>query len=165
MQVVGVTLGAVAVAGLLLAVTGGLGTLARYGGPFLLLGLLGWAAFWAPRVEVSDGGVLVVNIFRTIQVPWPAVEGVDGRYGLQLRTAYGAFTAWGVSAPTGSDRRQARPSAAAVTVQERLDALREAGWLENPRLEQPHAHAEWHVPLICATAALSVASVTLPFLA
>ncbi len=165
MQGVGLALGAVAVAGLVLVAVGGPATTARYGGPFALVGLLGWAAFWAPRVEVSDGGVRMVNTFRTIQVPWPAVEGVDGRYGLQVRTAYGAFTAWGASAPTGADRRHARGSAAAVTVQERLDALREAGWLENPRLEQPRAHTEWHVALICVTALLAVASVTLPFLA
>jgi hypothetical protein len=156
---------AVAVAGLASAVTGGIDSLGRYGAPIVLFGLLGWAVFWKPRVEVSDGGVVMVNILRTIHVPWPAVEAVDGRYGLQLLTAYGAFTAWAVSAPSGADRRQGRDSAAAVGVQERLDSLRGAGWLDDPRLEQPRARTEWHLAMICATATLVVASLVLPLLA
>ena len=164
MQAVGVAIVAVAVVGLASAVTGGIDTLGRYGAPIVLFGLLGWAVFWVPRVEVSDGGVVMVNILRTIHVPWPAVEAVDGRYGLQLRTAYGAFTAWAVSAPSGADRRKGRDSAAAVGVQERLDSLRGAGWLDDPRLERPRARTEWHRPLIGAAGLLALASLALPLL-
>jgi hypothetical protein len=165
MQIVGVAMVVMAVVGLGSCVTGGLETLAHFGAPVLLFGLLGWAVFWAPRVEVSDGGVVMVNILRTIQVPWPAVEGVDGRYGLQLRTAYGAFTAWGVSAPAGRDRGRGRDSASAVTVRQRLESLREAGWLEDPRLERPGARTEWHWPVIAAAVLLAATSLTLPFAA
>jgi hypothetical protein len=164
MQLLGVTLVAVAVLGLASAVTGGLEELARFGAPIVLVSLLGWAVFWVPRVEVSDGGVVMVNILRAIHVPWPAVEAVDGRYGLQLRTAYGAYTAWGATAPAGRDRGRGRHSASAVAVQQRLESLREAGWLDHPRLEQPRARTEWHLPLIAATALLTLASVTLPLL-
>ncbi len=164
MQVVGAAIVAMAVVGLASAVTGGLDPLARYGAALVLFGLMGWAVFWVPRVEVSDGGLVMVNILRTIHIPWPAVETVDGRYGLQLRTAYGAYTAWAVTAPTGADRRAGRDSAAAVAVQQRLETLRGAGWLDDPRLEQPRARTEWHRPLIGAAGLLALASLALPLL-
>jgi hypothetical protein len=164
MQVIGGAIVTVAVVGLALAVIGGLHSLGRFGAPILLFGLLGWAVFWVPRIEVSDGGVVMVNILRTIQVPWPAIEGVDGRYGLQLRTAYGGYTAWAATAPSGRDRGRGRDSEAAVSVQQRLEALRTAGWLDHPRLEQPRARTEWHRPLIGAAVLMTLASVTLPLL-
>src|SRR5690349_14645185 len=86
------------------AVLDGPETLLTYGGPVILFGLVGWAAFWRPHVEVSDGGVTVVNTLRTVRVPWPAIEDVDGRYGLRLRTAYGSVTAWAAGAPAGRQR-------------------------------------------------------------
>jgi len=159
MQAVGAGMVAASVVGLVSAFTDTGATIAHYAPPTLLFGLLGWAAFWQPRVEVSDGGVTLVNTLRTIEVPWPAVQSVEGRYGLQLRTAYGAFTAWGASAPSGRERRTARPSGAAAVVQQRLDALREAGWLDDPRLERPRAQVRWHGWLIGAMVALVVASV------
>jgi len=165
MQGIGAAMVAIAVVGLASALTGSAETLGRFAAPLLLFGLVGWAAFWQPRVEVSAGGVTIVNTLRTIEIPWPAVEEVVGRYGLQLRTAYGTVTAWGASAPSGTDRGRARPSEAALVVEERLAALRAAGWLEDPRLERPTARTRWHVPVIGAAAVLVVASLTLPALA
>jgi hypothetical protein len=139
-------------------------TLTRAAAPVLLLALVGWAAFLNPRVEISDGGVVLVNVFRTVEVPWPAVESVEGRYGLQLRTAYGAFSAWSATAPGGRNRRHLRDSAAAQEVRRRWDALREAGWLDDPRLERPRARQDWHLPTIGAACALVVAGVALQLL-
>jgi hypothetical protein len=163
MRSVGLCTVVVAMAGVAVSVPDGTAS-AHWGAPLLLVALVGWAAFWNPRVEVSDGGVLMVNVLRSVEIPWPAVEGVDGRYGLQLRTAYGAFTAWGAGAPTGRDRARSRESAAAVLVRERLDALQAAGWLEDPRLERPSARVSWHRPVIAVVAVLLVVSVALPLL-
>ena len=138
------------------------GAALELGAPVLLLGLLGWAAFWRPYVEVSDGGVLVVNTLRTVHVPWPAIEGVEGRYGLRLRTAYGGVTAWAAGAPTGRQRARGAESQAARAVTERLDALRAAGHLDDRRLERSDLRTTWHRGLLAAIAVLVVASVVLP---
>ena len=53
----------------------------------LLVGGACWATFWRPRVEVSDAGVRVVNVTRTIDIPWPALRDVDTKWALTLDTA------------------------------------------------------------------------------
>lgn len=58
-----------------------------------------WAIFWRPSVEVSDAGIRMVNVTRTIDVPWPAVLDVETRYALTIDTAYGRFAAWAAPAP------------------------------------------------------------------
>ena len=50
----------------------------------------------------------VANTLRTTQVPWPAIDRCDGRYGLRLDTAYGRVTAWGAAAPVGKQRARSR---------------------------------------------------------
>jgi Bacterial PH domain len=152
---------AVAVASVTLT---GIETLLTYGGPCALFGVLGWAAFWRPRVEVSDGGVVVVNTLRTITVPWPAIEGVDGRYGLRLRTAYGSVTAWAAAAPAGRQRARGQDSAAARVVTERLESLRAAGHLDDARLERSELGTTWHRDVVVAVTVLAAASVALPLL-
>ncbi len=164
-QALGAAMVLVAVLGLGSALAGGSETILRYAAPVTLFGLLGWAAFWQPYVEISDGGVTLSNVVRTVQVPWPAVEEVDGRYGLRLRTAYGTVTGWAATAPRGRDRRQQQPGATARAVTERLDALRAEGHLENRRLEAPRLTTTWHVPVVTAVGLLVCASVLLPLLA
>ena len=79
------------------------------------------SACWAgrpsgdPYVEVSDGGVTVV---ATPCAPWrcrgPPSSEVDGRYGLRLRTAYGAVTAWAAQRSQRADSaRRGQDSVAA----------------------------------------------------
>jgi hypothetical protein len=161
-------LGAAMVVGAVLAmataVLDGPGALLRYAAPSVLFGLLGWAAFWQPHVEVSDGGVSLANTWRTIEVPWPALQEVEGRYGLKLRTAYGAFTAWAAGAPSGRDRLRRPQSEAAAVVDGRLEELRAAGFLDDPRLERPRPVVRWHVATLAAATALAVATVALPLL-
>ena len=75
-------------------------TNAALGAPWLaLFALAAWAIFWRPCVVVSDAGVRLVNVSRTIDVPWPALQGIETRWALTLVTAYGRFTAWGAPAP------------------------------------------------------------------
>ena len=145
-------------------VMGGVTTVLDYAAPMTLFGVLGWAAFWRPYVEVSDGGVTVANTLRTIEVPWPAIESVDGRYGLRLQTAYGRVTAWSASAPKGRERAREQQSAAAIAVTSRLGQLRAAGHLDDPRLERPAPATLWHRQLLGAITVLVLATVTLPLL-
>ncbi len=147
------------------AVWDGRDAVLQYAGIAVLFGLLGWAAFWQPHVEVSDGGVKLANTLRTIEVPWPAVQGVEGRYGLRLRTAYGAFVAWGADAPFGRKRAAGIQSEAARAVSDRLEVLRAAGFLSDPVLERAQPRTVWHVALIAAVAVLVLLSATLPLLA
>ena len=155
-----------AAGGIALATAGfdGVTTLLTYAGPCLLFAVVGWAAFWRPHVEVSDGGVTVVNTLRTIQVTWPAIEGVEGRYGLRLRTAHGPVTAWAAGAPAGRQRARGQDSATAQAVTTRLESLRAAGHLDNPRLESSAATTSWHREVVAALVLLALLSVVLPLL-
>jgi hypothetical protein len=164
-QALAVAMVGAALLGLVVVATDGADQLLAYGAPLVLFGLLGWAGFWQPHVEVSDGAVRVVNTWRTVLVPWPAVDEVEGRYGLRLVTAYGNVTAWAASPPAGRTRAKTANSPAASLVNERLAELREAGYLDNPTLERPSLQVEWHVGLAAAAGGLVAVSVVLPFLA
>ncbi len=163
-RALGVAMMALSVLMLGSAVSGGLATVLDFAAPMILFGVLGWAAFWQPYVEVSDGGVTVANTLRTVEVPWPAIESVDGRYGLRLQTAYGRVNAWSASAPTGRERARERQSEAAVAVTSRLEELRGAGHLDDPRLERREPVTVWHRPVLVALGVLVLASLTLPLL-
>ena len=95
------------VTAVVIAVGGNLADLLRFA-PWLALLVGGcWATFWRPCVEVSDGGVRLVNVTRTIDVPWPAITGIETRWALTLLTAYGKFTAWAAPAPGRGPMRKA----------------------------------------------------------
>ena len=147
--------------GVVLAVVAGLDALRTYGAPLVLFALAGWAAFWHPHVEVSDGGVRVVNTWRTVEVPWPAIEEVDGRYGLRLRTSYGTVTSWAAPAPSGRTRAREGTSGAAEVVTGRLEELRSAGYLDHPTLERAALNTAWDLPLVAAAFLLLAASLVL----
>ncbi|MET0998216.1 MAG: PH domain-containing protein [Marmoricola sp.] len=164
-QALGVAMMILSGIGLASVVASGTDVVLQFAAPLCLFGVIGWAAFWEPRVEVSDGAVTVTNTLRTVEVPWPAVQSVDGRYGLRLETAYGRVTAWGAAAPVGRDRAQGVQGPAAVAVTERLEALRAAGHLEDAKLERPAPRTVWHVGVITAVSVLVVATVVLPLLA
>ena len=42
--------------------------------PVALVALLAWVALWRPSIRIDDDGIRVVNVFRTITVPWPVTE-------------------------------------------------------------------------------------------
>jgi hypothetical protein len=144
-----------------------------------------WAVFWRPLVRVSDAGVRLVNVTRTIDVPWPALREVHTRYALTLVTAYGSFAAWAAPAPTaGTALRSSmkfRPSDtpaagrevvavsvgdlpgsasgdAAAAVRRRWERLRVAGHLDDPRLEFERLPVRWHWRTGVGVAALAVVS-------
>jgi hypothetical protein len=78
-------------------------------GAWALLGVaLVAALFWLPRVVVSDGGVEVRNVWRTVQVPWPAFRGVEAGYSLEVRTTQGRVGAWAAPRASGTVERLRR---------------------------------------------------------
>lgn len=172
-------------AGLALVAMGsqeGVEGLARGAAWALLPALLVWAMFWHPCVVVDDGGVELINVFRTIRLPWPSITAVDTRWALTLHTAYGRFAAWAAPASgwqpgrrlTDHDAREVpldvsstgksmRPSdspyspsgEAAIEVRRRWQELEDAGHLDNPRLEFERAPVQWHVTLLAALLVLA----------
>ena len=67
---------------------------------WLLVGGACWAVFWRPaRRSSTTAGCALVNVLRTIDVPWPAIQAIDTKWALTLITAYGQFTAWAAPAP------------------------------------------------------------------
>lgn len=187
-----VTIVAIGTVGLVaLLIQDGVRGLLRYGWWPLLAMALAWALFWSPCIRVDASGVQLVNVFRTIRLPWPSILDIDTRWALTIRTAYGSFGAWAAPAPgrhsaaraTGQDvdhlpgstfgtGNSVRPSdtlnsssgQAARVIRSQWEALRDAGHLDNPRLEFDRAPVTWHIgtmAALTALAALSVAGVLL----
>ncbi|MBZ2196530.1 PH domain-containing protein [Occultella gossypii] len=140
---------------------GGWRELARSGPVTLFVVAAVWALFWNPLVEVSDGGVTIVNVLRTVHIPWPTVASVDSQWALRVRTHDGGnYSSWAVPASSGMAARTRRPEraggrddaaargaaddsrtrisgasadAVALAIGQRLTALTEAGHLTGSR--------------------------------
>ena len=165
------------------AVTSGVGDAIATVPWVLLFTTCCWAIFWNPRVVVSDGSVRLVNVTRTIDVPWPAIVGVETRYALTLVTSYGRFAAWAAPAPSAGgalrnsmrSRQRVVDSAhveavtmgevpgtasgdAARLVRRRWERLRADGFLDDPRLEFDTPPIQWHWQIGLAVAGLAALS-------
>jgi hypothetical protein len=92
-----VALCVVGVAGLV--VSGDMADVARGIWPLLFAGTAVVALFWRPRIVIDDGGVTVVNVFRTFDVPWAAIERIDTRYAVTLFTASARIAVWAAPSP------------------------------------------------------------------
>jgi hypothetical protein len=162
----------------------------RYLPAFVLAVVLVWAFFGRPAVLVSDGGVEVRNVLRTIELPWPSIERIDTKYALSLYTAYGVYAAWSAPAPSRTQTLHAAPDDtqhlpgtsyigggirpgdlagtpsgdAAAYIRRRWEELHDAGHLDAPRLELDRPRVHWHlVPAagVAVLAALAVLGVQL----
>jgi len=153
--------------------------------PFVFIVYFAYAIFWAPSVTVSDGGVTLRNVLRTIHLPWPAIQRIDTKFALTLYTSYGHFAAWAAPAPTrysvgqtdksdlarlpestyfaGTVRPGDNPASdsgqAALVVRQRWEALRDAGHLDSARLEKERPDIHWHLVTIVALVVLGAAAV------
>lgn len=149
----------VVVASILIVVDGGVAELSK-SVPFLGAGALTvWALFWVPQVEVSDGGIRMVNVIHIVHIPWPCFTSADPRWTLKVETTEGAFTSWALPAGSGTARRFSRPrrgdtegstpradrqlntgtaESAALVIAERLEALTNAGFLDRDTVQSPH---------------------------
>ncbi len=76
-----------------------LGTRWLYLIPLLFGGLLVLEAFWRPVVTVSESGVVLRNVLRTVSIPWSALIHVDTRFALTLYTPGHRYAAWAAPAP------------------------------------------------------------------
>lgn len=103
-----------------LILMGNIESVIRYIWPLALLGYLVWISFWNPCVIVDESQVRLVNVFRTIAVPFTAIRRLDNRFALTLFTAGGRFVAW--AAPASAHRSVARSKSAA-----RADTASSAG--------------------------------------
>lgn len=94
-----------------------------------------WLFYFRPKVEVADGGVTVTNPFQTVHVPWPAVTDLRVRGTFEIETANSGR----VSAYAASIANKRTDSGLAGIVlersQNRLSALRDAGFLDEVRIE------------------------------
>lgn len=146
-------------------------------GVVAVVAVAAWAVFWHPMVEVSDGGITVRNVLRTIHVPWPSLVAVDSHWSLTLETTGPTVSSWAVPATSGMAAR-ARPfraaapnmagestaalatqsataDAVALVIGERLASLKAAGLLAGPRSDITPS-AVWNVPVAAATASAVV---------
>ena len=181
-RVLAAVIGVVCAIGLgALTIDQGIGGLARHGSWIVLPAVICWALFWNPRVDVDEAGVVLVNVLRTIRLPWPAIRAVDTKWALNLDTAYGRFTAWAAPGPgrhanrdissleiehlpessrgdggglRPGDSPRSSSGLAAIAVRRQWEALRDAGHLDNPRLEFERPPVMWHVGMMGAVAAL-----------
>ncbi|MDD9205938.1 PH domain-containing protein [Georgenia sp. 10Sc9-8] len=144
---------------------GGPVELLRYGAHPLLLAALGWAVFWQPRVELEPQAVTVVNILRSVRVPYAAITEVGTQWGLRLHTVAGHHDAW--ATPTRAlNRRDDSEPGRAVGSTRTGDAQSVARMIERRRGDAAPGHhgaaaavtAWWNtreVVVLAAAAALS----------
>lgn len=76
------------------------GTAVRFAPALVLPAVVVWALFGRPAVVVSDDGVELRNVLRTIRLPWGAVRRVDTKYALTIETPAGSYSAWAAPAPS-----------------------------------------------------------------
>lgn len=158
----------------------------RYAPVILLAALLVWALFGRPAVIVGPAGVVLRNVTRTIELPWPSIQLIDTKYALTLHTAYGTYAAWAAPAPSrthtlraAKDETAHLPSSsfgpggtvrpgdlagsdsgqAAMYIRRRWEELRDAGYLDDPRLEHARPRVRWHWRTLVAVAALGALAV------
>lgn len=157
----------------------------HYGPVFAVGAVLVWAFYGRPAVIVSDGGIELRNVLRTIELPWPAIQNIDTKYALTLYTAYGIYSAWAAPAPSRTAAASATRTAmrsqpegafalgglrpgdlpgtasgdVAGYVRRRWQALRDAGHLDDPRLERSKPRVRWHLWQAACVAALTALAV------
>lgn len=185
-----IAIAVLALVGLVLAALEAPATALRYGPTFALVVVTVWAFLGRPAVVVSDAGVELRNVLRTIELPWPSIERIDTKYALTLYTAYGVYAAWAAPAPSRVQVLNAAPDDtrhlpessyigggirpgdlagtasgdAAAHIRRRWEELRDAGYLDAPRLERDRPRVQWHVlPAlgVAALAAIAVAALRL----
>src|SRR5690625_1628199 len=144
--------------------------------PFVVAAVLGvWVVFGFPRAEVSDGGITLVNIVRTVHIPWPCFTGADSRWNLRIDTPAGSFTSWARPTGSGTARRLPRrrgeasatfrqlrgntAEAAVVVIGERAQQLKEAGFLDAGTLGRVEVETSLNRPALIAVVVAGLAVV------
>jgi hypothetical protein len=151
--------------------------------PLAFVAFASWLVLWQPRVSVDDSAVRLINVTRTIEIPWPALIQIDTRYALTLRTPHALYSAAAAPAPgrlhvaRGASDTQLpsrmkldgpmRPGdapttdsgAAAWLVRDRWSRLSESGRIELGVAESTPVTVRWHTASLAVCGALLVLSV------
>lgn len=70
----------------------------RHTPTFLLFPLAAWVFYTRPAVVLTETGVTLRNIARTIEIPWASIQSVDTTWGLTIRTSRRPYSAWAATA-------------------------------------------------------------------
>lgn len=66
------------------------------------LGVMGWAGWWNPRLEVNPTGLRIVNLMREWIVPWSDFKEAENRWGLYVHThSNRKISVWAMPSRTG----------------------------------------------------------------
>lgn len=158
----------------------------RSGPVVLLIVVIVWLVFWRPRVVVSDGGITVANIARTVHVPWPLFTAVDSQWSLAVTAGGHKISSWAIPASSGMAARTRRPSRAetvrtwpeagrfapharsanadtvAMTIAQRHQDLRGAGHLDQPTVGALAVTTTWNsTELLVLAGAVVLAALSL----
>ncbi|MGO4690947.1 PH domain-containing protein [Glaciibacter sp. 2TAF33] len=139
--------------------------------PLLFFAVLVYALFWRPVISIDERGITVVNVLRTVFLPWAALERIDTRYTLTLYTPTRKVPVWAAPGPTarrstasergvGGDSSTAGPASLRIAnvVTEQWDALRDGGALTESDPETG-VTVRTHWITLAALALLLVASI------
>lgn len=185
-RVLAVVVVAACAVGLVTGLVSDAGATLPYAPLLALAAVATWATYWRPAVIVSPAGVELRNVTRTIELAWPTIQRVDTRFALTLHTVYGDYAAWAAPAPgrakvalSKAEDAQNLPSSsygpgqtlrpgdlassasgqAALVVRTRWEELRDAGVLDDPRVEHARPRVRWHTGTLAAMVVLLAASV------
>lgn len=138
----------------------------------LLVAVLVYAAFWAPRVELDPAEVRVINPFRSYRISWPAIREIDARWSLTLDTVRGRVTAWAAPSPgplsqlprmrrdafrvwLGSSRESRGSEQTRQLIVQQWEAYRDGGVLG--AVEGDGVTRRWNIPVLVAVGVLTAA--------
>lgn len=151
--------------------------------PCALFAFIGWALLWRPRLTVADDGIEVINVTRTVDIPWQALIHVDTKYALTLYTPGHKYPVWSAPAPgtartlratrretTGrvgkpnvadsvrrpGDLLNTESGAAAEVVRRRWVELQQSGAVDSGLADQTPVTVRWHLVSLAVLAALAV---------
>jgi hypothetical protein len=154
--------------------------------PCALFAFIGWAMLWRPRLTVADDGIEVVNVTRTIRIPWQALIHVDTKYALTLYTPGRKFPVWSAPAPGTARTLRAtrqetagrvgkpkvadsvrRPGdllstesgAAAEVVRRRWAALQQSGNIDSGLADETPVSVRWHIATLATLVVLAAGTV------
>ena len=154
--------------------------------PCALFAFIGWALLWRPRLAVGDEGVEVINVTRTIDIPWQALIHVDTKYALTLYTPGRKFPVWSAPAPGTARTLRAtrqetkglvgRPNvadsvrrpgdllntesgAAAEVVRRRWTQLQQNATIDSGLADETPVTVRWHIASLAVLTVLAVGTV------
>lgn len=154
--------------------------------PCALFAFIGWALLWRPRLAIGDEGIEVINVTRTVDIPWQALIHVDTKYALTLYTPGRRFPVWSAPAP-GTARtlratrqetagRVGKPNvadsvrrpgdllntesgAAAEVVRRRWTQLQQNGTIDSGLADETPVTVRWHLVALAVLTVLAVGTV------